>query len=70
VKKLLAVLAYGSVTIAALRSSDSTLTFIVAGLGLVVLLDRYAFRLLAWTGAPRWRSELLLAGIYLRPGLR
>jgi alpha-beta hydrolase superfamily lysophospholipase len=68
VKKLLAVLAYTAIIIAAWRWSDSTLTFIVAGLGVVVLLDRYAFRLLPWTGTPRWRSELLLAGVYFSVG--
>jgi pimeloyl-ACP methyl ester carboxylesterase len=78
-KGCVALLVHAGILLAALRWTHSVSGFLVTGPGLVLLLDRYLFRLLPWRSPPAWRRELGFraasfavgaAGFYLmRPGI-
>jgi alpha-beta hydrolase superfamily lysophospholipase len=78
VKTPLAVLSFAAVLLGAFRCAHSASGFLVTGLGLALLLDRYAWRLLPWPPV-LWARELaaravpFLAGgvtfYLLRPGI-
>jgi fermentation-respiration switch protein FrsA (DUF1100 family) len=59
VKRIVALLCHTAVLLAAFRLTDSTSGFSTIGLGLTLLFDRYAWRLLPWS-ALAWKKELCL----------
>jgi pimeloyl-ACP methyl ester carboxylesterase len=77
-RRLPALLSYGTVLVAAWRWTYSTGGFLATGPALALLLDRYAWRVLPW-GTVAWKREAVVrggsfltgaAGFYLmRPGI-
>ena len=56
--KPLSLLAHAIVLAAAFRGTYSAGGFLVTGIGLALLLDRYVLRVLPWAGPPDWRREV------------
>jgi uncharacterized protein len=79
VRKALALACHLAVLLAVARGSHSAGGFLLTGLGLAALLDRYVLRVFPWPGPVRWRRELAVraasflggaAAFYLvRPGI-
>jgi uncharacterized protein len=67
VKRIVAVLCHLAILLAAFHWSDSTSGFLTIGLGLVLLLDRYALRLLPWPPFT-WKKELCVRAAYFLVG--
>lgn len=57
-KVLVAITCYLALLGTTYQTSYSSSGFLVFGLGSVLLLDRYLFRLLRWSGRRRWTGEL------------
>jgi pimeloyl-ACP methyl ester carboxylesterase len=57
-----ALLCQAAILLGAYRWTYSTSGFLVTGVGLALLVDRYAFRLLP-LAAPSWRRELMIAAL-------
>jgi fermentation-respiration switch protein FrsA (DUF1100 family) len=68
VKQLFFCLGHLTLWLAAFRWSHSTFGFLVTGLGLSLLLDRYLTRLLPWTPPVTWGKEILVRGGYALVG--
>jgi hypothetical protein len=77
--RLLPILCYLAILLAAFHWSYCASGFLVTGLGVVVLIDKYAIRLLPWQNPITWRRELCLGGgafaagaigfYWMRPGI-
>lgn len=67
-KTLLAFLGYLAILAAAYQTSYSTSGFLVFGLGAILLLDRYLFRVLPWGGPLSWPRELGTRSAYFSLG--
>jgi fermentation-respiration switch protein FrsA (DUF1100 family) len=66
VKRLVSAVCHVAVLVLAFRWACSTSGFLVIGLGLCLLLDRYVLRLLPWSGSICWTRELSVrAGYFL-----
>jgi hypothetical protein len=67
-KRTASILCHVAVLLAAARYSHSASGFLVTGLGLALLLDRYATRLLPWAAPAAWPKELSVRAGYAAAG--